>query len=200
MDNIQCVYCDSYITKQNIARHHKSEQCIRIQKLILKKENIHNLEQNKLKDINNQICNLQNKIIKFKLKNTAEHLEDRQYFVGYEHEVSRIRLVNKLIERVQEEWYGMEYFDYHTSTFEFIPTEDKDKNGDPYYTMHSEIIEDYLDNYFKKYPLIYKRVIAKLGSDSDRTRIALYMGRENHERAKRLLFNILNERIENWWN
>ena len=139
-------------------------------------------------------------ILKFKLKNTAEHLEDRQYFVGYEHEVSRIRLVNKLIERVQEEWYGMEYFDYHTSTFEFIPTEDKDKNGDPYYTMHSEIIEDNLDKYFKKYPLIYKRVIAKLGSDSDRTRIALYMGRSNHERAKRLLFNILNERIENWWN
>jgi hypothetical protein len=68
MDNIQCVYCDSYITKQNIARHHKSEQCIRIQKLILKKENIHNLEQNKLKDINN---NLHQEIEKLKDENLS---------------------------------------------------------------------------------------------------------------------------------
>jgi hypothetical protein len=139
-------------------------------------------------------------ILKFKLKNTADYIEQREWFVGYEHEVSRMRLCVKLIERVQEEWYGMEYFDYHTSTFEFIPTENKDENGDPYYTMHSEIIEDNLDGYFKKYPLIYKRVVAKLGSDSDRTLIALYMGRKNHERAKRLLFNILNEHIENWWD
>ena len=139
-------------------------------------------------------------ILKFKIKNTADYTEQRQWFVGYEHEVARMRLCIKLIERIQEEWYGMEYFDYHTSTFEFLPTERKDENGDPYYTMHSEIIEDNLDSYFKKYPLVYKRVIAKLGSDSDRTRIALYMGRSNHERAKQLLFDILNKHIENWWN
>ena len=47
---------------------------------------------------------------------------------------------------------------------------------------------------------MYKRVVAKLGSDSDRTRIALYMGRSNHERAKRLLFDTLNKHIENWWD
>jgi hypothetical protein len=40
MDNIQCNYCDSFITKQNISRHYKSEQCIRIQKIIQKKENL----------------------------------------------------------------------------------------------------------------------------------------------------------------
>ena len=139
-------------------------------------------------------------VLKFKIKNTADYTEQRQWFVGYEHEVARMRLCTKLIERVQEEWYGLEYFDYYETKFDFIPTEDKDENGDPYYTMQSEVIEDNLDGYFKKYPLIYKRVVAKLGSDSDRSRIALYMGRENHERARRLLFNTLNTHIERWWD
>lgn len=138
-------------------------------------------------------------VLKFKIKNTADYTEQRQWFVGYEHEVARMRLCVKLIECVQEEWYGMEYFDHYKTKFNFVPTEDKDKNGDPYYTIHSEIIEDNLDSYFKKYPLTYKRVIAKLGSNSDRSQIALYIGKENHERAKRLLFNILNKHIENWW-
>lgn len=139
-------------------------------------------------------------VLKFKLAKTADYLEETAFFVGYEHEVSRIRLVNELIERVQEEWYGMEYLDFYESKFEFVPTEDRDENGDSYYTMNSETTRDNLDEYFKKYPLIYKRVVAKLGPDSDRSRIALYMGRENHERAKRLLFNVLNKHIENWWN
>lgn len=135
-------------------------------------------------------------VLKFKLKNTADYTEQREWFVGYEHEVSRMRLCVKLIERVQEEWYGMEYFDYHTSTFEFIPIHyNKDS-----YEMYSEIIEDNLDGYFKKYPLVYKRVVAKLGSDSNRILIAIHMGHKNHERAKRLLFNTLNKHIENWWN
>ena len=60
-------------------------------------------------------------VLKFKLKNTADYTEQRQRFVGYEHEVARMRLCIRLIERIQEEWYGMEYFDYHTSTFEFTP-------------------------------------------------------------------------------
>ena len=42
--------------------------------------------------------------------------------------------------------------------------------------------------------------VAKLDDDSSRTRIALYMGHERHAKAKRLLFNVLNKHIENWWN
>lgn len=139
-------------------------------------------------------------ILKFKLKNTAEHLDQTKWFVGYEHEVARIRLVNKLIERVQEEWYGMEYMDYEKTTFEFVPTDSKDKNGDSYYEMKSEIIEDRLDKYFKKYPLIYKQVVSELGGTENRRRIAIHMGAKNHKRVKRLLFNVLDTHIERWWN
>jgi hypothetical protein len=94
----------------------------------------------------------------------------------------------------------MEWLDYETSSFDFIPTGNLDENGDNLYEMKSEVIDDKLDDYFKKYPLVYKRVVKKLDDDSSRTRIALYMGHEQHAKAKRLLFNVLNKHIENWWN
>ena len=63
MDNIQCIYCENFITKQNISRHHKSEQCIRIQKLIQKKENIFSIDLNKQKE-NINLLNKQNEKLK----------------------------------------------------------------------------------------------------------------------------------------
>jgi len=139
-------------------------------------------------------------ILKFKLKNTADYTEQRKWFVGYQHEVSRMRLCIKLINLIQEEYYDMEYMDYETSTFEFIPTDDKDKNGDSFYTLKSERIEDRLDDYFVKYPLIYKQIISKPDRPDDRIHIAIHIGHKNHERARRLLFNVLNKHIENWWD
>ena len=63
MDNIQCIYCETFITKQNLSRHHKSEQCIRIQKLIQKKENLFSIELNKQKE-NLKLSNRQNEKLK----------------------------------------------------------------------------------------------------------------------------------------
>lgn len=140
-------------------------------------------------------------ILKFKINNTAEYIEKSSFFVGYEHEVSRMRLANKLIGLIQSEYYDMEFMDYEKSTFEFVPIGEVNAKGEAdYYEMKSEVIEDKLDDYFVKYPLIYKKVINQLGPDSSRTRIAIYMSRENHDRAKRLLFNILHKHIENWWD
>ena len=83
---------------------------------------------------------------------------------------------------------------------QIIPTGNFDENGDNYYEMKSTLISDNLDDYFKKYPLTYKKILKTMGEDSSRTRIALYMGHERHAKAKRLLFNVLNKHIENWWN
>jgi hypothetical protein len=65
MDNIKCIHCDLIITKQNISRHYKSEQCIRIQKLLLNKENKYKIEINKQKE---SIINLIEENNEFKQK------------------------------------------------------------------------------------------------------------------------------------
>lgn len=138
--------------------------------------------------------------LKFKLQNTADRLEQDAFFTGYEHEVARIRLCIKLIDLVQEQHYDMEWLDFEKTEFEFVPTGNFDENGDNYYEMKSTLISDNLDDYFKKYPLTYKKISKTMDEDSSRTRIAIYMGHERHAKAKRLLFNVLNKHIENWWN
>jgi len=139
-------------------------------------------------------------VLKFKLKNTADYTEQRKWFVGYQHEVSRMRLCIKLINLIQEQYYDMEHMDYKTFEFKFVPTDDKTLTKMVIHTTESEMIEDRLDDYFVKYPLIYKQIMSRLDRHDNRKYIAINMGHKNHERAKQLLFNILNKHIENWWS
>ena len=107
----------------------------------------------------------------------------------------------RLIEKVQEEWYGMEYMDYHKTKHWFEPVEDKEG----YSTWESKQLEENFDEYFAKYPLIYKRVINgegifKLDGTNDKQRIAMNIGHINHDRARKLLFKIMEQHIERWWD
>ena len=62
------------------------------------------------------------------------------------------------------------------------------------------------DDYFKKYPLVYKRVmngegvIDRVGREEDKQLIAMNIGYINHDRARKMLFKIMEENIEGWWD
>lgn len=64
------------------------------------------------------------------------------------------------------------------------------------YHLNSDIISDNLDEYFNQNKLLYKKAIATRGSN--RESIAMEIGRLKHEKAKKLLFKILEEKIETW--
>jgi hypothetical protein len=104
---------------------------------------------------------------------------------------------------IQDEHYSSEYSDYHISKhwFEDIP----DKSG--YSTLESKQLEENFDDYFKKYPLVYKRVLAGEGpfqpisfKQEDKQRIAMNIGHINHNRARKMLFKIMEQNIEKWWD
>ena len=80
MEQISCVHCNIKITKQNLQRHHKSEQCIRIQNLLLKKEESYKINLNKHIEENNI---LKNKILTLEtqLKDTESKYEDLRKIV-----------------------------------------------------------------------------------------------------------------------
>ncbi len=90
MDNVQCVHCDSLITKQNLSRHYKSEQCIRIQKLIQQKQNIFKIELNKEKE-QNELLKKENE----KLKSENEKLND---------DIDKKNYENKILQDKSEEY------------------------------------------------------------------------------------------------
>jgi len=136
--------------------------------------------------------------LKFKLKNTANYLEDHKRFVGWEDEVAYIRICEKLIKRIQDEYYQMEYMDYIDMEFDLIPIVNTYK-----FEYKSTVTKNNLDQYFAFYPRTKNKV---LSLDKYKTYVhtdngtALAMGIERHLKARKLLFKILEEKIERWWD
>jgi hypothetical protein len=131
-------------------------------------------------------------ILKFKLKNQAKYIGDKDRHLSAKRDAEVMMLCVRLIEKVQEEYYGGEYFDYHESDFRWIDTNNPD-------TKELDIVElsEHFDNYFKKYPLIY-RTAPDL--KAPKIKIAMHIARINEERAHKLLFTILEKNIRKWWD
>lgn len=138
-------------------------------------------------------------VLKFKIKNTADYTERRKWFVGWEIEVSRMRTCVELINRIQNDYYGVEYLDYQESNHNFVESDIRDDDGDMMYEMKSELISENFDQYFKKYGSTYRKVIKEYGDSLNKDSLALRVSNKNHQKAKKLLFNILEKHIESWW-
>jgi hypothetical protein len=130
-------------------------------------------------------------ILKFKLKNQAEYIGKRGNHLSAERDAEIMMLCTRLIDKVQDEYYGTEYFDYQKSNVKFIDSETHPGS----YEVELEHISDNLDDYFKKYPLIAKQV-----AEEDKHRKAFKIAKINEERAHKLLFKILEQNIRRWWD
>jgi hypothetical protein len=132
-------------------------------------------------------------ILKFKLKNQAEYIGSKDRHMSAKRDAEIMMLCVRLIEKVQDEWYGREYFKYHKSDMRFIPSESHPGS----YEMEMEILEENFDDYFKKYPLIY-RMVPDLNAPKEE--IAYHIAKINEKRAHKLLFTILEQNIRRWWD
>lgn len=94
-------------------------------------------------------------ILKHKLKAQAKYIGDRDWHTRAQQDARRMRLCVSLIEKVQEEAYAMEYMDYGKDRVWFTPCEDREGSS----LYNSEVVNENFNDYFKKYPLVYKRVI-----------------------------------------
>ena len=151
-------------------------------------------------------------VFKFKLKKQAKYIKEKGFHTNSDLDAKRMMLCVKLMEKVQEEFYTMEYMDYEDKDFFFVPTGDDIEDVLGGYYMETRLKKENLNDFFKKYPLVYKKIVTDkkyhifkmdnedLTSYEVKSRIALNIGRYNHERARKLLFKILSENIERWWN
>jgi len=130
-------------------------------------------------------------ILKFKLKNQAKYIGNKDRHVSAKRDAEKMMLCVRLIEKVQDEYYGTEYFDYHESKLNFIDS----KSHPGMYEMEVDYISEHFNDYFKKYPRIYNQV-----KTEDRHKTAFNIARINEERAHKLLFKILEQNIRRWWD
>jgi len=131
--------------------------------------------------------------LRFKIENTAKYIRKNKRYIGYERDVERMNLVVRLIDKFQDEFYNCEYQDYYKSDFSFKRIKDSEL-----FEMESEIKENNLLNYFEKYPNTYRKIYPNC--DNEDIRIALKMGHHLHNKAKRILFTLIERNIEKWWD
>jgi hypothetical protein len=141
-------------------------------------------------------------ILSHKIKAQSEYIGSRDIHTRAKRDAEIMMTCVRLMKLVQEETYSSEYSDYHKTKhwFEDVPG----KEG--YSTWESKLLEENFEDFFKKYPLIYKRVLGgegpfgREGREDDKQVIAMNIGYINHDRARKLLFKIMEQNIERWWD
>jgi hypothetical protein len=131
-------------------------------------------------------------VLKFKLKNQAEYIGKRGLHLSAKRDAEIMMTCVRLIEKIQDEYYASEYFEYYKSHLEFKKLENSEL-----FEITETVTSEVLEGYFKKYPLIY-RLVPDLAAP--KSRIAFQMAKINQERAHKLLFKIIQENIQSWWD
>jgi len=135
------------------------------------------------------------KVLERKIELQRKELVGSNRFVGVEIVNRDMTICLNLLQRIQNDYYGMEHYDYNEINTRFEPC--LDKPG--YSTMESDIIWEKYDDYLKLYPLSVRYVL-KNNPDIDKQHLCLLVGYRNHEKAEKLLFRLLHEKINSWWD
>ena len=142
-------------------------------------------------------------IIRVKLENQAKYIGSRGIHVSAKRDAEKMRLVAKLIQLQKDDFYSMEYMDYHNTEYDFVPTDETEK----WFRMEDTLISENFEDFFKKYPRQYKRVLSgelnlygKEVDETDKQRIAMEIAHENQNRCRKLIFKIMSDEILHWWD
>lgn len=135
--------------------------------------------------------------MKFKIKNTANYVESKKRFLGWEDEVRYMRICQSLIEKIQSSHYQHEYMNFYEVDHNLVP------NGMGSYGVTTIVKRDDTEQYILKHPNTKKIVLSNPRYKSyvkSNSGMALAIGIEKHIKARKLLFKILENKIEGWWN
>ena len=149
-------------------------------------------------------------IIKVKLKNQSDYIGGHNRHTRAKRDAELMKLCSRLIQRCQDNHYDMEYMDYHESNYNFLDITDEDDIPEKYRKgkkLDIELVSENFDDFFKKYPRQYKRVMSgeinrfdRPIEDKDKKLIAMEIAHENQDRCRKLVFKIMSNRIEGWWD
>ena len=140
--------------------------------------------------------------LKFKIKNTAKYIKKNDRYIGCERDVQIMMTCVRLIEKIQDQFYDLEHTDYMEQEFSFEKIENSDLSK-----LNIETISQNLSDYFSKHPNIYRRALKSsitkekwhYSEVSDQT-LAMWMAHYNHNRARKILFALMERNIEKWWD
>ena len=148
-------------------------------------------------------------ILSFKLKNQSEYIRKVDAHTSSQYDSDKMMLCVRLIEKVKEESYVIEYLDYEKSNYNWKATPGKKDLMELEIEHVQENLQDFLDKHKSAYKrmwndkmfykgLFYKGI--KNENDYDLHRKAMLLSDYNQFRAKKLLFKIMETYIDGWWD
>ena len=136
------------------------------------------------------------KILQKKIEFQRKELVNANRHTRIESDNRDMTLALNLLERVKEEYYSLECMDYWDSEIVF---DDVPENPELKSIEVNTTAERY-DEYLSKYPSSVRALTKKHGEELDKERLCLMVSNYNHEKANKLLFRILEERLAFWWD
>lgn len=148
------------------------------------------------------------KILKFKLENQSKYIIKNNRYTLSQRDAEIINICVNLIDKVNVDFYSNEYLDYIDSEIYFAPIDDESGNS----TMEEKINSESFDDYFIKYKATYNKILndkkyqifdLDLDDISDidkKQRIAMNISLYNQNKARKMLFRLMEENIERWWD
>jgi len=131
-------------------------------------------------------------LFKKQLERQAKFLEsDKALTLSAKHNASRIKTAIRLMDKVYDEEYGMEYIEqieklYGKTHIDFVETDETDKNGKPYYRLESKN-ELAVDEKHQEEIDEVKHQMMLLSSDKQK-------------RAHKLLWDFIEWNMQKWWD
>jgi hypothetical protein len=136
------------------------------------------------------------KILQKKIEFQRKELVSANRHVDIERDNRFMTLALNLLERVREEYYSLECMDYWHEKIEFNDVPDKPNLKSIEFVPISERFDEYLN----KYPSSVRAIIKEHGVIEDKKTLCLRVSYYNHNKANKLLFRVLEEKLAQWWD
>jgi hypothetical protein len=136
------------------------------------------------------------KILQKKIEFQRKGLINANRHTEVERDNRYMTLALNLLERVRQEHYQVECVDYWDDIISFADVPGKSKLK----SIEVETKTERFDEYLNKYPSSVRAVIKEHGEQDDKKRLCLLVSYYNHNKANKLLFRVLEERLAQWWD
>lgn len=136
------------------------------------------------------------KILQKKIEFQRKELVNANRHTDIERDNRDMTLVLNLLERVREGYYELECTDYWHDIISFEDVSNKPDSK----SIEIKTTDERFDDYLNKYPSSVRAVIKKNGVIENKKTLCLEVSYYNHNKANKLLFRILEEKITQWWD
>ena len=134
-------------------------------------------------------------VLKHKIKLQQKYIVNSNRHTRVNTDNRDMTIVLNLIERIQDDYYALECYEYENSKFRFEPA------GDEKHTIEQDVISENYDAYLKKYKTSVRAVMKKdMETTIDKHKLCFWVAQHNQQKAHDLLFRILKERLTWWWD